>query len=346
MNTDTAHETLLVPHETMRQLLYNILLSTNVPEHKALVCADVFTKNSVDGVYSHGINRFPRFIDVIKKGVVKADNDPVCINQFGVLEQWHGKSGIGITNALACTERAIELASSQGIGCVALSNTNHWMRAGTYAQHATTKGFAFLAWSNTIRNTPAWGAVDPRLGNNPLTIGIPFEDSPIVLDMAMSQFSYGALDRYQMSGSKLPVPGGYDENGNISTDPSTILKSRRTLPIGYWKGSGLSLLLDILAAILSGGLAVCQISKQGEETNLSQVFIALNLKSLGNFSAINDLIHEVITDLKQSKSTNEGMPVRYPGEAVVATRNKNLANGIPVNKKVWNQILELEKPVP
>jgi 3-dehydro-L-gulonate 2-dehydrogenase len=343
MDANTEQETLLIPHEEMRQKLYHILSSTHIPENKARVCADVFTTNSVDGVYSHGINRFPRFIDVLKKGIVKADNDPVIGNRFGVLEQWHGKSGIGITNALACTERAIELASSQGIGCVALSNTNHWMRAGTYAQHAASNGFAFVAWSNTIRNTPAWGAVDPRLGNNPLTIGIPFESSPIVLDIAMSQFSYGALDKYHMSGHKLPVPGGFDENGNESTDPSAILKSRRTLPIGYWKGSGLSLLLDILAAILSGGLTVSQISKQGEETNLSQVFIAFNLKSLGNFSTMNDLIHEVITDLKQSKLASAGTQVRYPGEGVVATREKNLIKGIPVNRSVWDKILELGK---
>jgi 3-dehydro-L-gulonate 2-dehydrogenase len=342
MNTETQPETVMIPHETMRRTLQDILTNRSMPAYKARICADVFTKNSIDGVYSHGINRFPRFVHLLDKGFVKANRDAVCTTRVGALEQWDGGSGIGITNALSCTDRAIELASFQGIGCIALSNTNHWMRAGTYAQHAATKGFAFIGWSNTIRNTPAWGAIDARLGNNPLTIGVPFDDSPIVLDMAMSQFSYGALERYAMRGDRLPVAGGFDEDGNASTDAPAILKSRRTLPIGYWKGSGLSLLLDILATILSGGLAVSQISKQQDETNLSQVFIAFNLKSMANYTTMNRVIHEIIRDLKESKSINESEPVRYPGESVALTRKKNLANGIPVNINVWKQIQELE----
>jgi 3-dehydro-L-gulonate 2-dehydrogenase len=334
-------ESVFVQPDTMRQVFYEILVKRKLPEQKARTCADVFTENSLDGVLSHGVNRFHRFVTLIEKGIIDPFSEPTCVKQIGALEQWHGHTGLGITNALNSTERAMALASVHGMGCVALAFTNHWMRAGAYARHAALKGFAFIAWSNTIRNTPAWGAVDPRLGNNPLTIGIPNGETPIILDMAMSQYSYGALESYKIENKPLPIYGGYDNSGNLSTDATEIIESRRTLPIGYWKGSGLSLLLDVLAVVLSGGLSVSKISEQGEEKNLSQVFIAFNLKSLDNFPSIANSLQQIITDFKLSTPLKEGGEVRFPGESIHRTREKNNRDGILVHQNKWDEILTL-----
>jgi 3-dehydro-L-gulonate 2-dehydrogenase len=138
-----------------------------------------------------------------------------------------------------------ELAKISGIGCVALANTNHWMRGGYYGWQAARKGVVFIGWSNTIGNMPAYGATDTRLGNNPVVISLPYQGNAIVLDMAMSQFSYGAMEAATLKGEQLPVFGGYDQNGNLTKDPSAVLETRRMLSIGYWKGAGLSLLLTL-----------------------------------------------------------------------------------------------------
>ena len=105
----------------------------------------------------------------------------------------------------------------------------------------------------------------------------------------MSQFSVGALASYRSRGERLPVPGGYDVSGQLTDDPAALEESRRLLPIGFWKGSGLSLVLDMAAALLSGGLATFQISDEPErETSLSQVFIAIRLPSDSTASAASD----------------------------------------------------------
>ncbi len=187
---------------------------------------------------------------------------------------------------------------------------------------------------------PAWGGVDAKLGNNPLVIALPYQDEAIVLDMAMSQFSYGALDLHVLRNQELPVPGGYDKDGSLSTNPRAIRESERTLPIGYWKGSGLSLLLDLLAAILSGGSPVFEISKQNVENNLSQVFIAFNLSKLKNASAIPMLLQRIIDDYHASIPSGNSK-VLYPGERVVKVREENLKNGVPVIQKVWDEIMAL-----
>ncbi|HEX6227517.1 MAG TPA: 3-dehydro-L-gulonate 2-dehydrogenase, partial [Chryseolinea sp.] len=258
-----------IPADVMESEFKRILLKHNFAADKAASLAHIYTVNSLEGVYTHGVNRFAKFIKYVVEGHVKADKEPICIHSSGVLEQWNGQLGPGPLNALVCTDRAMQLADQQGIGCVALANTNHWMRGGSYGWRAAKRGYAFIGWTNTIKNMPAWGGVDAKLGNNPLVIAVPYQNEAIVLDMAMSQFSYGALDLHVLRNQQLPVPGGYDKNGTLSTDPASIRESERTLPIGYWKGSGLSLLLDILAATLSGGFAVVDVSKTNVENNLS-----------------------------------------------------------------------------
>jgi 3-dehydro-L-gulonate 2-dehydrogenase len=138
----------------------------------------------------------------------------------------------------------------------------------------------------------------------------------------------------------LPVPGGFDVDGKLTSDPAEIEKSYRPLPIGYWKGSGLALMLDLLASMLCCGTATHEIPPDPErETRLSQVFIAIDPLSVGPLERVSEIADGIIENLHRSKSS--GKPVRYPGEQVLRTRRENLALGIPVNSAIWNEIQKL-----
>ena len=117
--------------------------------------------------------------------------------------------------------------------------------------------------------------------------------------------------------------------------------SKRPLPVGYWKGAGLSLLLDILATILSGGLPVHEIAAKEVEAGLSQVFIAIDISRLGNQSLITKTVEGIIEDYHRSLAEDASKKITYPGERVLQNRERNLANGIPVLNKVWKEIMEL-----
>ena len=333
--------TLTISKETMQSTFEEILLKNGFSETKAKTCAEIFTINSLDGIYTHGVNRFPRFIKYLKGGFVKPDSEPSLVSKFGGIEQWDGNLGPGPLNAIYATERAMSLAAENGIGCVGLANTNHWMRGGTYGWQAAKAGFVFIGWTNTIANMPAWGATDAKLGNNPLVMALPYDNEAIVLDMAMSQYSFGAMELAAMKGEKLSVIGGFDTEGNLTDDPNAILKSWRSMPVGYWKGAGLSLLLDILSAVLSGGLSTHEISKEEIEYRLSQVYIAIDISKLGNHSAIAAAVAQIIEDYHQSNPISETKKITFPGERVLNTREKNTVNGIPVLKNVWEEILSL-----
>jgi 3-dehydro-L-gulonate 2-dehydrogenase len=330
-----------ISSDEMKSEFLRILLKNGFSEPGADKCAGIFTLNSLEGVYSHGVNRFYRFIKNIREGYVKPDAIPTIVHSMGSLEQWNGNLGPGPLNASFAADRAMEVARINGIGLIALANTNHWMRGGTYGWQAARKGFVFISWTNTCPNLPAWGASEPRLGNNPFVIAVPFRDEAIVLDFAMSQFSYGKMETYVKEGKKLPFSGGFNKNGEITDDPGEILATWRPIPIGYWKGSGMSVLLDILATILSGGLSTHEIKDCKSEFRVSQIFIAIDLKGLKNFPSIEKSIQSIIDDMKSSKVEDESVKVRYPGENVVAIRNENLKNGIPVNKEVWEKIRKL-----
>lgn len=332
---------LIISKEEMQERLTAILLKEGFTETKAVRCAEIFTMNSVDGVYTHGINRFPRFVKYIEDGFVKKDAEPTLQHAFGSIEQWNGNLGPGPLNAEHATNSVMRLAKEHGMGCVALSNTNHWMRAGAYAWEAAKAGFVFIAWTNTIANMPAWGASDARVGNNPLVMALPHGDEAIVLDMAMSQYSLGHMELSAMRNEMLPVNGGFNKEGVLTNDPSAILATRRLLPTGYWKGSGLALLLDILATVLSGGLSTAEISKEKVEYGLSQVFIAIDISKLNNYSSIAGMVEKIIDDYHGSVPVDGAKKVTYPGERVLQTRKKNLANGIPVQQHVWNIIMDL-----
>ena len=188
---------------------------------------------------------------------------------------------------------------------------------------------------------PAWGAVDARLGNNPLVLGVPFEGEAIVLDMAMSQFSYGSIELHQRTSSPLPIPGGYNNEGLLTTDPNEIIESRRLLPAGYWKGSGLALLLDLLATILSGGLSTARISRREAEFALSQVFISIDISQLTSPGALRDSVYHIIKDLHDSVPVDGTKNVLYPGERVLRIRAENLKNGIPIEQSIWQEVKRL-----
>jgi len=340
---DFSQNTILVSANEMSKCFSAILLKNGFVNNKAEQLAAAFTQNSLDGIYTHGVNRFSRFIDNVKKDIVKKDAEPSLKSKSNGIEQWDGNLGPGILNAIAATNQSMKLADEYGIGCVALSNTNHWMRGGAYGWQAAMDGYIFIGFTNTIANMPAHGAINAKLGNNPLVIAMPYINTAIVLDMAMSQYSFGSMELSAMKKEELKVYGGYDKEGNLTKNPATIIETRRPLPVGYWKGAGLTLLLDLLAAVLSGGLSTHEISKRSIEYGMSQVYISINIKKLSNYSSITSLVESVINDYKQSVPENEWISVSYPGERVVKNREQNAENGIPVIKKVWDEILTLNK---
>lgn len=319
--------------------LSRVLTKFGMAADTAEESARLFADNTLDGVASHGINRFPRVISYIEKGYIDVAAKPTLVSSLGALEKWDGNLGMGNLNARICMDRAIELAQEYGIGAVALRNTNHWMRGGAYGWQAANAGYAGICWTNTQPNMPAWGAKDRRIGNNPFIVALPRKDGHVVVDAAMAQYSYGKIEATELAGEQLPFPGGYDEAGRLSTDPTEIKKTWRVIPIGFWKGSGFSIVFDMLAAVLSEGNSTYQIGQLGEdEYALSQVLIAIDVKKTSSEEYAEQVMNDTIAYVKASVPVSEHAKIMYPGERALETRRRNTVTGIEVEDSVWKVI--------
>lgn len=326
--------------DRLKSILNSILLTNGFTQSDAAICAEIFTENTLVGVASHGVNRFPSFIELVKSGHIDPTAKPKKSNSFNALEQWDANLGPGPLNAKLMTERVIGLSDQFGIGLVALKNSNHWMRPGYYAWEATNRGYVFICWTNTIPIMPPWGAKEPTLGNNPIVFGIPRKEGNIVLDMALAQYSYGKLATYRRENKELPYFGGYDKNGNLSKNAKDIYETQRPLPIGYWKGSGLALLLDLIATILSGGNSTYELGKNSIDSGMSQIYIAIDPHKFSSSELLDKSINEILDFYLSAEKESEG-ELSYPGERINKTKQYNLKNGIEINDEIWNRVLAL-----
>jgi 3-dehydro-L-gulonate 2-dehydrogenase len=333
---------LRVPYSELESALEAALLRFHFTPDRSRLCARLFAETTRDGVYTHGLARFPRLIATIQNGCVNPAAEPSLVSAFGAIERWNGNLGPGNLNAWSSMERAMALARMHGMGAVFLANTNHWMRGGSYGWQAADAGMFAVCFTNTLPNVPAWGTATPTVGNNPMVFAIPRpEGKNVVVDMAMSQYSYGTISAYEKRGQQLPYAGGFDAAGNLTTDPAAIAATERALPIGLWKGSGLSLALDLFAAMLSGGKSTHEIPRDSlRESGTSQVFLAIDPTHLAaDRNALNATAESVLANLHAATPLDPAHPVRYPGEHTLATRLDNLAHGVPVDEALWQQLL-------
>ncbi len=333
-----------VQYDEMLNVFRRILVLKGYDEERAYDSAKMFADTTLDGVYSHGYMRFKRILEYIDKGFIDVKSQAVKVAGMGAIERFDGRSGMGNLNAKLCMDRAIELANTHGVGVVALFNTNHWLRGGTYGWQAADAGCVGICFTNTCPNMPAWGGIDSKIGNNPFVLSVPRKNKEhVVVDLAMAQFSYGKLETTRLEGKQLPFPGGFDKDGNLTRDPGAIEETTRVLPIGYWKGSGMSIALDLIGNVLAMGNTVTRIGKRDSlESGLTQTFIAINPNFINSDEdAREEMINEVLNDIKTSIPVTEGQTVYYPGESSLNRREENKKEGIPVNESIWNDIIKI-----
>ena len=207
---------LYIKEQEMKRVMQQALENVGCDAARAKRLAHIITENTMDGSATHGANRFPRLVAEVASGVVSLEGEMTKVAGFGGLEVWDGGFGFGVLNAEQASERAVELAREHGIGCVSLRNSNHWLRPGRYGWNTAKAGMIGICWSNTSGNMPVWGARDVRMGNNPIVMAVPSADGPVLVDMAMSQFANGKLEVAKQKGESLPMPCGWDEDGNLT----------------------------------------------------------------------------------------------------------------------------------
>ena len=303
--------------------------------------AEIFAGNSLDGVYSHGMNRYPRYLSDMESGLCDAKvTQAERVSGLGGLEVWDAHFVVGPLIAQQMAERAIELARTHGIACVALRNNSHWLRAGRYGLMMADAGMMGLCMTNTCMNLVAYGAKEPSTGNNPITIAIPRRAGSLVMDMAVSQYAFGKLEIMAQEGGMLDTPCGYDTDGNLTNDPQKIVESGLMTPMALWKGSALSIMIDLMVSMLSLGRTSLTIGTPADgEKGMSQMFVCMNPAAVIDMDKAEAQMEKTIAFLNSLEPKDGVHGVHAPGENLEKTRARNRECGIPVTEDTWQKIV-------
>jgi 3-dehydro-L-gulonate 2-dehydrogenase len=324
-----------IPIPELLDKLTALFSDSGVPLQRARRLAELFTQASADGVCSHGVHFVPGLLKQIRSGQISnLQSNPEQIASFGSLQRYDAHRGLGPLAAEFCIDRAMDLAENTGVACVALRNTTHWGRPGNLGWRAADRGFLAICWTNTPPLMPPYGGTEKSIGNNPIVLAAPGPDGHhLVLDMAMSQFSIGKMNAYKAEQKPLPEIGGQDSHGRPTTDPAAILDDGLPYPIGFWKGSGLAILLDAFAAILADGAATDTLGTS--DVGVSQVFIALAPEHLNGQPAAQRTA-EILKFLAEKNPQS-----RYPGQGALAHRTQSQTQGVWVRDEVWKELTSL-----
>ncbi len=316
-------------------------LSRFMEEETARHFASVFADNSADGIASHGLNRFARYMDDMASGICNPKVlEAEKVSGLGGFEVWDAHFGVGPLIAEQMGKRVMTLAGEHGIGCIALRNNSHWLRAGRYALQMAQAGYVSFCFTNTCMNMAAWGSKQLSTGNNPMAMAVPYGEQGLLMDMAVSQYAFGKLEVMAQQGKMMDTPCGYDAQGNETNDPKKIIDGGMMFPMAMWKGSALSIMLDLMAVTLSAGRSSLEIGepKDGEK-GMSQVYIAIHPDALPDKEHVQEKLQAT---LRFFHSLNGGQSsVHAPGENLPQVRKRSMEQGIPVTEATWEKIVSI-----
>ena len=323
------------------------LVKTGLPAADAGKVAELMCEADLTGADAHGIFRLPQYVKRLRAGGINPRPSVTVERTAAATGLVDGDNGMGHLVMARAAETAIELARASGMGWVGARHSNHAGAAGVYAElplpHGMVGIYGVVASANHM---PVWGGVESLLGTNPVAIAIPAgEEAPIVLDIATSVVSYGTVKSHRLR--KKPMPEGWMVNtkdGTPLTDPARSGEGV-LLPIGGYKGSGLALILGLLAGPLNGavfGRDVFDFNfNDTDACNTGHFIIALDVARFTPLDTFKSEMDRHLRDLRTSKPLPGFDAVRLPGQERRTRRADRLANGVPMPGELVSELDKL-----
>jgi uncharacterized oxidoreductase len=289
--------------------------------------------------------RVSKYLEWVRQGWLVPNQTPTVVFESDTIAIVDGNRGFGQVIGEFAGKLGIAKAAKSGIALVGLRNCGHLGRVGDWAELAALAGQASLHFLNTsgAQRVAPFGGSDRRLSTNPITIGVPVAGSdPVILDVTTSTVAEGKLMVALNKGE--PVPEGciIDKNGKPTTDPRDFYEGGALLTVGAHKGSGLSIVVDLLAGALSTGR-----SSDPADTvlrnNMLSIYIAPAVYDASG--AVPREVARFVEWVRASPPAKPGQPVLMPGEVERKTRAARRVAGIHLDDKTWTDLLEAARSV-
>ncbi len=333
-----------VPHSRLREIGTRLLAAAGATEADARVVADHLVDANLSGHDSHGIGLVPFYVRSIHSGSLHPRAHAAIEDRGGGLLSADGGRGFGQIVAREAVLAATERARATGVAVMALRNTSHIGRVGTYGELAAAHGFVSVHFVNVVGHpalvAPFRGS-DARFSTNPFCVAIPVEGKPpILLDMATSVVALGKT-RVAMNRGK-PLPDGtlIDSRGQPTNDPAVMWKEPRgaILPFGLHKGYGLALVCELLAGAVTGGGTEATFQHEPDCIANNMLSFVFDPRRLPGAGRLDQEIRSCVAHVKASPPADPHLPVLVAGEPELAERARRGAQGIEVEGPAWEEL--------
>jgi LDH2 family malate/lactate/ureidoglycolate dehydrogenase len=230
----------------------SLLIAHNVPEEDAATIAGCLVRAELRGVDTHGLCWLPIYLNRVRKGLINPRPRLDLKQATPVAAALDGDNGFGFVVGTRAMNEAIAMAREYGVGVVTAKRSTHYGMAANYALQAVDAGLMAMIFSNASPAMPPWGGKDGMFGTNPFCMAAPAgKHKPVILDMSPAVAARGKIRRAMRRGEPIPLGYALDAEGRPTTDATAAL-SGVVLPIGGYKGSGLSIFMDIFGGVISG----------------------------------------------------------------------------------------------
>lgn len=340
-----AKETKLVDYRTLEDFTAAVFATSGMKQEDARYCAEALVLTNLWGIDSHGVLRLEAYFRRLQKGAMNpVPNITQGKGALG-LEVLDGDDGIGFLTARAAMERAMELAESYNIGAAGVIRSNHCGAAALYARLAAEKGMIGIAMTNVVPNMVVPGGSRPITGNNPIAIAVPtFGGFPFVLDISQSAVAGGKLIFASKKKEKIPLDWATDKEGRPTDDPDKGFAGF-LLPMGGHKGFGLSLVVDILCGVITGGAFQHHLKgmyKYPDDPSLTGHFmLAVNPLALMTKDELAARMAEFYQTIKDSPMWDASKEMFMPGEIEYRTAEERKQKGIPLPETLFEDFQSL-----
>lgn len=329
-------ETETLSLQQIEQLAFDALVAVGTAPENARPLAIATAATEADGVASHGLAYIPIYCEHVICGKVNGKAQPVLTQPRPGVLRVDAATGFAHAAIELGFQRLVPLAKEQGIAALAIHNSYNCGVLGYHTQRLAQAGYLGLGFTNAPASIAPSGGAKPVVGTNPFSIAVPSDDgdAALLIDQSASTIAKSEVMKHAREGKPIPVGWALDPEGNPTTDPATGLKGSMA-PSGGYKGVGVAMLVEIMAAGLTGaelGIHASPFSGPvGGPPRTGQFFIAIDAGGTSN-----DLFGRRMADLIQAVCSQDG--AHLPGDGRRAYRLKAKRTGVAVNKATLSKI--------
>ena len=346
MNAQSAAGGRRIPAEDLEAFIDRALVAVGMPDADARTVAALMALADLRGADGHGIFRLPQYVRRIRAGGINLRPAIAVVRERGAAALVDGDNGMGHLVMRFAAQVAIAKAAAAGVGWVGVRRSNHAGPAALYAMMPLERDMIglYLAVGNANHLAP-WGGIEKLLSTNPIAVAIPaLEEPPVVLDMATTVVAYGRVKVAAERKEQMPEGWMVDHRGRPLTDPARA-EEGVLLPIGGYKGYGLSLVLGLLAGILNGaacGRSTVDFNKDDvTPTNTGHVIVALPIETFSPPRSFKANVDAFVREIRSSQRMEGVDRIRIPGERSHATLLDRRARGIPMTRAMQEVLRRL-----